>query len=126
MCGCSKCNQHGSVRGGIRYTHTAGAAQCVCDFMLSPTCGVDPTASCIDVVFLTDGKSNDPSREICSDIRCLHNRFGVNTYAIGIDNAHLPELLCITDDDIDVGSLHLFNFHSFDDFEEAFHDVVNT
>lgn len=90
--------------------------------MLSPTCGVDPVANCIDVVFLTDGESNDPSRDVCSDIRCLHNRFGVNTFAIGIDDASLPELECISD--ADPGEYHLFNFLEFDDFYDLFRELV--
>jgi hypothetical protein len=110
-------------RSGTRYTHTAGAAQCVCDFILSPTCGLDPTANCIDVVFLTDGKSNDPNLDVCNEINCLHNRFGVNTYAIGIDDASKPELECISE--AVPGQFHLFNFLSFDDFEDTFQQLVD-
>ena len=112
-------------REGTRYTHTGGAARCVCDFMLSSSCGVTPTTDCIDVVFITDGRSNDPSRDVCQEVRCLHNRYGVNTYAIGIANAHEPELMCITDDDINPDQFHLFNFLSFDDFEQTFMEIVN-
>ena len=87
----------------IRYhggrTHTAGAVKCVCDFMLSDSCGFDQDAKCIDVVFLTDGKSNDPSSEVCAEVQCLHDHsiFNINTYAIGItDDVNLSELECIT------------------------------
>ena len=66
---------------GTRYTHTGGAAQCVCDVILTPSCGLDPAANCVNVVFITDSQSNDPNRDVCNDIRCLHNRFGVNTFA---------------------------------------------
>ena len=114
-------------RAGTRFTHTGGAAQCVCDFMLSTACGVEPTANCIDVVFITDGKSNDrhhPNREVCEDILCLHNRFGVNTYAIGIADAVEAELGCISDQD-NTNSLHLFNFFSFDDFIDTFEELVD-
>ena len=69
---------------GIQYTHTAGAIDCVCDVLLTESCGLDPAANCIDVVFITDGLSNDPNRDVCTESRppnmlCLHNRFGVNT-----------------------------------------------
>ena len=110
-------------RSGTRYTHTGGATQCVCDFMLTQTCGLDPTANCIDVVYITDGRSNDPNRNVCEDIRCLHNRFGVTTYAIGIANALQSELECISD--ADPGEYHLFNFDTFDDFFAAFQEIVN-
>ena len=107
------------------WTHTGGAAQCVCDFMLTPTCGVDPAASCIDVVFITDGQSNDPNRDVCADIQCLHNRFGVNTYAIGItNNVDQDELECITNNSLNPGEFHLFNFDSFDEFENTLNDIV--
>ena len=109
---------------GIQYTHTAGAAQCVCDFMLSNTCGLVPTASCIDVVFITDGRSNDPNHDVCSEIRCLHNRFGVNTFAIGIGNAYMPELECIVDHNVGPGQFHLFNFLSFDDFHGKILEII--
>ena len=110
-------------RSGTRYTHTGGAAQCVCDFMLDLTCGLPPTANCIDVIFLTDGRSNDPNRNVCQDIRCLHNRFGVTTYAIGIANALQSELECISD--ADPGEYHLFNFDTFDQFNATFHQLVD-
>ena len=113
-------------RDGIRFTHTGGAAQCVCNVILTESCGLDPAANCIDVVFITDGQSNDPNRDICSDILCLHNRFGVNTFAIGIDNANMTELQCITDNDNNIGgdAFHLFNFLSFDEFETIFQELV--
>ena len=59
---------------GTRWTHTAGAAQCVCNYMLTSACGLPVSAGCMDVVFITDGYSNDPSRNICEEIRCLHTR----------------------------------------------------
>ena len=115
---------YGFNRTGVRYTHTGGAAQCVCDFMLSSTCGIDPIANHIDVVFITDGRSNDPSRDVCSDILCLRNRFGVNIYTIGI-NAYEPELECISDEDLNAHQFHRFNFRSFDDFEDTFHELYD-
>ena len=98
-------------RGGS--THTAGATKCACDFLLSETCGVDTTANCISVVYITDGKSNDPTLKICKEISCLHNRFGVRTFAIGIDNFNEDELKCIvTNSD----PTSIFRYSSFEDF----------
>ena len=110
-------------RSGTRYTHTGGATRCVCDFMLTPTCGLDPAANCIDVVYITDGRSNDPNRDVCQDIQCLHSRFGVTTYAIGIGNISTPELECISD--ADPGEYHLFNFDTFDEFFTTFEELVD-
>jgi uncharacterized protein with von Willebrand factor type A (vWA) domain len=70
-------------RGG--WTRTGGTARCICEDLIHSSCGIDPTLSpaCLDVVFITDGKSNDPNLDVCQEVRCLHNRYGVNTYAIG-------------------------------------------
>ena len=60
-------------------THTASAAKCVCNFTLTSEGGLDLNVTSITVLFITDGHSNDPVRNVCSDIQCLHNRFGVIT-----------------------------------------------
>lgn len=98
------------------FTHTGGAAKCVCDQVLHPSCGLPSKADCIDVVFITDGKSNDPSREICNEVQCLHNRKGVNTYAIGINNYNEDELECIAKTS---NLLNIFKFRDFLAFAEA-------
>jgi hypothetical protein len=110
-------------RSGTRWTHTAGAARCVCDFMLTQTCGVPISSDCIDVVFITDGRSNDPNLKVCDEIACLHYRYGVTTYAIGIGNAYDAELECISN--ADPHSFHLFNFLDFDEFEDTFQELVD-
>ena len=112
--------QNIQYRGGN--THTAGAARCACNFLLSQSCGLDPSANCIDVVFITDGRSNDPTREICREVECLHNHAGVNTYAVGIGNRVLQsELDCITESSLING---IFNYRSIDEFNAAINRVV--
>ena len=112
--------QNIQYRGG--YTHTAGAAQCACNVLLSQSCGLDPSANCIDVVFITDGKSNDPTRQICREVECLHNRAGVNTYAVGIGNGvRQSELDCITESSLING---IFNYRSIDEFNASINRVV--
>ena len=65
-------------RGGA--TYTGGATKCACDELLTPGCGMHPFATCTDVVYITDGNSNDPTLEVCNEVQCLHNHFnGVNT-----------------------------------------------
>ena len=113
-------------RGGG--TYTAGAARCVCEDLLQSSCGIDTSPACIDVVFITDGKSNDPSLDVCEEVRCLHNRVGVNTYAIGMNsgNRYQPtynqaELDCI-DHYSDV--VNAFKFSSFTEFEESITSIT--
>ena len=104
-------------------SHTGGAIQCACDFMLSPDCGLPPGANCIDVVVITDAQSNGP-RPVCDQVQCLHDHYGVNTYAIGIENANQNELNCISDDSSDPARFNLFNFDSFAEFQSTFNDLI--
>ena len=84
-----------------RWTHTAGAAQCVCEYMLTPACDLtDPAADCINVIFITDGRANDPTLNVCTEIDCLHNRGGVDTFAIGIGNRDELKLECMRENDL--------------------------
>ena len=118
---------------GIKYrgggTHTAGTSRCVCEEILQPACGIDVYPDCLDVVFITDGKSNDPSLEICTEVKCLHSRLGIDTYAIGINSGsgftptyNKAELDCITN----YGDLtSAFEFESFDAFEKAIENITN-
>ena len=110
-------------RPGARFTHTAGAAKCVCDLILTTKCGLDADASCIDVVFITDGRSNDPYRNVCDDVSCLHNRYGVNTIAIGIGDVDKQEINCIGEGDIGYGQ-YAYNFYSYYEFENVLQEIV--
>ena len=101
-------------------TYTGEAARCVCEELLSTDCGITSNPSCLDVVFITDGRSNG-GLQVCNEIRCLHRKRGVNTYAIGINGFNQAELNCIAD-----GSdrLSAFEFPSFNEFESAIDDVL--
>ena len=108
---------------GTRWTHTAGAAQCACEYMLNPTrncLNVSDPAECVSVVFVTDGRANDPTLDVCTEIRCLHRRRGVDTFAIGIGNRDDLQLRCMREDDLGLDEYHLFNFESFAELEEQF------
>ena len=108
-------------RGGS--TKTGGAAKCACDDLLTPSCGMPSDATCIDVVFITDGKSNDPHLEVCDEVKCLHNHLNeANTYAIGIGNYNEDEINCIAHSS-DLRSA--FRFDDFDDFEKAVQNIIN-
>ena len=115
-------------RGGS--TRTGGTARCICEDLIHSSCGIDPSLSptCLDVVFITDGKSNDPSLDVCQEVRCLHNRYGVNTYAIGINSGNgfqptynLAELQCI---DHYSDAISAFQFESFSDFEDSITNIT--
>ena len=109
-------------------TNTGATARCVCDELLQPACGIGTNPNCLDVVFITDGKSNDPNLQICDEIRCLHRRLGVDTYAIGINSGsgftpsyNRAELDCITN----YGDLtSAFEFESFTAFETAIENIT--
>ena len=110
---------------GTRWTHTAGAAQCACEYMLTPTCGLtDPAADCINVIFITDGGANDPSLDVCREIRCLHNRRGVDTFAIGIGNQDELQLECMRENNLELDEYHLFNFDTFPELEEQLELII--
>ena len=99
------------------FTHTAGATLCACHVLLSQACGLPPTASCISVVYITDGRSNDPVREVCKEVQCLHNRVGVETFAIGTGNrVSQSELECIARFS---NTTSIFHFRDFKDFAGA-------
>ena len=110
-------------------THTAGAARCVCEEMLTSSCGIDSSQPlCLDVVFITDGKSNDPNLDVCEEVRCLHNRHDVNTYAIGISSGSgfqqtydQEELDCITNYSDEFSA---FQYESFDEFESSITKII--
>lgn len=122
---CNGREEVGDAMKAIRYrrgsTYTGGAAKCVCDVMLSSRCGVASSANCIDVVFITDGWSNGP-RDVCTEVKCLHNRGGVNTFAIGIGNYNQEELNCISEQSNPQYSL--FDFDDFDDFVATLDQVL--
>ena len=83
-------------RGGA--TYTGGAIRCVNDVLLSAGCGFTSIESCIDLIVVTDGRSNDPTRDVCQEVTALQWRFGerLTTHAIGIGrNVRLDELRCI-------------------------------
>lgn len=112
-------------RGGG--THTGEATQCVCDNVLTPRCGFPELSTdritCLDVVYVTDGKSKGPTN-VCDKVQCLydleHQGVELNVFAIGIDDYNMTELQCIT-------KSHSFNYvnnpileaDSFDDFENT-------
>ena len=110
------------------WTHTGGAAKCVCNKLLDKSCGIEfADDTCVDVIFITDGASNDPSLEICDEVKCLHDHLlKLNTYSLGIGSYNNPiyenELKCIQNSDNDMS---MFWFESFDEFSEAVEDLFN-
>lgn len=113
------------------FTHTGRAIQCACDEILTTACGL-PTEEkykeCpapIDVVILTDGRSNGPL-DVCKTAKCLHNQaiYDVNTFAIGVKNFNQAELDCIVDqNDLNVKSI--FYMDNFKELESLIKEAVN-
>ena len=83
-------------------THTAAATQCACDNILTPSCGFEANTTneaCLDVIYITDGHSNDPDLDVCDAVNCLYNKTNtdVKVYAFAIgDTVNETELNCIT------------------------------
>ena len=109
-------------------THTAKAVWIICTSLLSPGCGVEHTdKTCVDVIFVTDGASNDPDLEVCDEVKCLHDNFlRVNTYALGIGSYRKPlmkkEIECIHNSD---NQMSMFWYDSFFKFYRAVNDIKN-
>ena len=89
------------------WTHTGEATQCACDCMLTTECGFPdlttfsgPGAVCLDVIYVTDGRSNGPYN-VCEKVACLYDleqrRVELTVFAFGIGtNVGDSELRCIT------------------------------
>ena len=109
-------------------TNTGATTKCVCEDLLDPNCGIANNPKWLDVVYITDGKSNDRKHKVCKEVECLHQRYGINTYAIGINSHPLysssvnqEELDCISDSS---NILSAFQYNSFEDFEEAIANII--
>lgn len=107
------------------YTYTAGATKCACRELLNRRCGLPSDASCIDVVYVTDGRSNDylydRSLSVCDAVQCLRERTAINTYAIGVGNYDQAELKCIADVS---SNSSVFRFNNVTDLTEHLLQVV--
>ena len=101
-------------------TYTGATAKCICDELLQSSCGI-PNTDCLDVVFITDGYSNDPGLKVCDEIKCLHNRMGVNTFAIGINGYNDAELECISHYS---NSVNIFKYKTFGDFKASIDEIT--
>ncbi len=103
-----------------RMTYTGATTKCICDELLKPSCGL-ANKNCLDVVYITDGKSNDNQHRVCNEIKCLHKHSGINTYAIGIEGFNQAELDCISDSSNLVSA---FQYESLDEFEKSIQKVI--
>jgi hypothetical protein len=108
---------------GTRWTHTAGAVNCVCDRMLNSTCGL-LESGCTDVVFITDGAANDPELDVCTEIDCLHDNPRVSTFVIAIGFLDEMKLECMRDNTLGPQHYRIFKFEDFDEFENTFNDLL--
>ena len=105
------------------WTRTGEAVRCVCSELLDRyKCGLDPF-SCIDVVFITDGHSNN-ALDVCREVQCLHNHPSriINTYAIGINNYNETEIRCLSS--YSNSEQVVFGFESFNEFVSYLNNVT--
>ena len=114
-------------RGG--YTFTASATLCACNKVLTSSCGFEPTfinRACLDVIYITDGRSNDPLLQVCDAVECLYNKpdtdLTVYAFAIG-DTVDETELNCITRSQSHGNAL--FKVPDFQSFSDAV-DLLET
>ena len=110
---------------GTRWTHTAGAAQCVCDYIFRDRgCGIGQAAApYVDVVFFTDGKANDPVLDVCETVTCLHGISNVNTYTLAVGDSNDLKLDCMEENDLELDEYHLFDFETIEDLEEQLEEI---
>ena len=104
---CYKNDERDKLRTRIKNTEYIGyasftgyATTCANNFMFNEHCG-QHNGRCIDIVYLTDGESNDRSYfNVCDQIECLHKNPAISdrlkVYAVGVDAAVQDELKCIT------------------------------
>ena len=110
------------ARYHARLTNTGAATKCICEQLLRTSCGLSRAPSCLDVVYITDGKSNDQTYRVCDEVRCLHRHSGINTYAIGINGFNQRELDCISHSS---NIMSGFQFNSFTDFEQSIQSIIS-
>ena len=101
-------------RGGG--TRTGAATRCAIHDILTSECGLHPGTNCVDVIYITDGRSGG-QHDVCNEVRCLHNAPSlsdkINVYAIGIGNVNPTEIDCIAGDNDDT----IFSQRNFNTFE---------
>ena len=108
-------------------THTAGAVKCICNYILDPDiCGLDMTCNDVKVVFFTDGQANDRTRDVCTEISCLHNDLSVDTLVISVGDPDHIRLNCMRDKKVSLDEYPIFNFGDFQELEEEFNTILAT
>ena len=114
------------------WTHTGEAVKCACDNILTIPCGLPKRKEyrkCpapIDVVIITDGKSNG-DLDVCEEVKCFgsHNFYDISTFSIGIGNTpDTDELKCIQDLDQDNTGHIFFDIENFEELEELIKEVI--
>ena len=106
-----------------RRTLTGGAVQCVDELLTNrqiANFSIDEDTRCLDVVFITDGRSNGPL-DVCHEInqsRLLSDR-RVKLHSIGIGNVNENEINCLS------GSESGIFFKNFTMFTNALNGIVH-
>lgn len=111
-------------RSGL--THTGGAMRCLDQDILSygsQLCGIEHDINnCFQIVFITDGGSNDPRLNVCDEVQHLHLDSRVTVHAMGIgNNVNNAEINCIRGSN---PASSYFYFNTFDEFNEKLNTLV--
>ncbi len=110
---------------------TGYATRCANSFVFgeSNSCG-DHDGRCVDIIFVTDGRSSDRAFiNVCDQVECLHRNplisDRLNIYALNIGTSALDEAQCITKySQLTDGSSPIFNFNSIDDLIIELNTVI--
>ena len=114
-----------------RATNTGSTVRCIKDDILKENCGITANPNCLDIIFITDGKSNDGHRhKVCDEMKQLNDIHGIHTFGIGINSGpgyartyDEDELDCLSKDN---ENLIGFEYDSFDDFKQSIEGITAT
>ena len=112
------------------YTSTGSAIKCVCENILTTSCGLpseEEYRECpapIDVIVITDGLSNGHI-DVCEAAKCLHNQafYDINVFAIGVNNFDQVELDCIVNQH-DLNEHSIFYMSSYKEVDDLIKEII--
>ncbi len=110
---------------------TGYATRCANSFVFdeSNSCG-NHKGRCIDIVFVTDGRSSDRKYiDVCDQVECLHKNPSIskqlNVYVVNIGDSATNETRCMTKySNLRDGTPPIFHFNSIDDLIIELNSIV--
>ena len=110
-------------------TNTGSTVKCIKDDILKLNCGITANPDCLDIIFITDGKSNDGHRhKVCDEMKQLNDIHGIHTFGMGVNSGpgyartyDEDELVCLSKDN---ENLIGFEYNSFADFKQSIKNIT--